>query len=100
MEPEGSELHAWLWNGEGWGTGLVVGDGWDSEADAVVELTDKVQEAAIEAVWLRTGNSTWPPCPEHPDGTPLEPALHEGAAFWFCPNDHRAIAKIGTLGVE
>jgi hypothetical protein len=99
VEPEGSEVHAWLVNGEGWGTGLLLGDGWDTDADAVVELADKVQEAAIEALWLHTGNSTWPSCPEHPDGAPLGPVRHEGEAFWFCPYDRRAIAKIGALGI-
>jgi hypothetical protein len=99
LEPASSELQAWLWDPEGSGTGVYLGDGWDSEVDAVLELADKVQEAAIEAVWSATGRSNWPPCPEHPDAAPLEPGIHGSAAFWFCPHDNRAISAIGRLGL-
>jgi hypothetical protein len=99
LEPEDSELQAWLWEPDGSGTGVYFGDGWDDEAEAIVELTDKVQEAAIEAVWASTGNGNWPVCPEHRDGAPLGPAVHRGAAHWFCSHDNRAIAEVGSLGL-
>lgn len=97
LTPAESDLQGWLWDADGSGTGIYLGDGWDSETDAVVELADKVQEAAIEAVWGLTGRSTWPACPEHPDGAPMSPARHAGAAFWWCPQDGRAVAEIGSL---
>ena len=97
LTPEESDLQAWLWDADGSGTGLFLGDGWESGIDAIVELADKVQEAAIEAVWGITGSSNWPACPEHPDGAPLSPGRHRGAAFWWCPRDRRAVAEIGSL---
>ena len=100
IEPEESELQAWLWESDGSGTGVYLGDGWDSPVDAVVELADKLQEAAIEAVWSATGGSNWPTCPEHPDGAPMGPGRYAGLAFWFCPGDGRAVCEIGRLGLE
>jgi hypothetical protein len=74
-----------------------MGDGWWSEAEAVVEIADNVQEFAIEAVWGFTGCGGWPPCPEHADERPLVAGLHNGRASWFCPVDDRVIAPIGSL---
>ncbi len=85
--PDDSELQILLLEPDGSGTGLYLGDGWLSDADAIVEVTGKVQEVALEAVWSRTGNGSWPNCPEHPDGSPLEIGLHDGRAFWFCSAD-------------
>ena len=100
IEPEESALQGWLWDQDGSGTGVYLGDGWDSPVDASVELADKVQEAAIEAVWSATGRGTWPVCSEHPDGAPMGPGRHAGLAFWFCSEDGRAVSEIGCLGVE
>jgi hypothetical protein len=63
-----------------------------------VELADKVQETAIEAVWGQTGKGGWPTCLEHPEGEPLGPALVEGRAAWVCRVDGRVVALIGSLG--
>ena len=34
IEPEDSDLQAWLWEGDGSGTGVYLDDGWDSDVDA------------------------------------------------------------------
>jgi hypothetical protein len=82
---------------DGAGTGIYLGDGWSSTAEAVAEVADQVQEAALEAVWGFTGRGCWPACPDHPDGRPLGPGLHERSAAWICPTDGRVIAQIGFL---
>ncbi len=96
-QDDGSDLQAILWERDGSGSGVFMGDGWGSEVDAVVEIADKVQEFAIEAVWTLTGRGCWPPCPEHPDGRPLVPGVHDGRASWSCPVDDRVVAGIGDL---
>lgn len=85
-EPQESDLQAMLWEADGSGTGIYLGDGWASEAEAVAELADQVQEAAIEALWSATGKGAWPACAEHPNGPPLFPGLHDGRASWFLPD--------------
>ena len=99
-EPPDSEMQAVLRDHQdGSGTGIWLGDGWSSAEDAVAEVSEKVQEAALEAVWHLTGVGIWPACPEHPVGRPLAAGLHRGRATWFCPTDGRALAAIGSLGI-
>lgn len=99
-QDDGSDLQAILWEQDGSGSGVFMGDGCWPEVVAVVEIADKVQEFAIEAVWTLTGRGSWPTCLEHPDGRPLAAGVHESRASWFCPTDGRVIAPIGALSAS
>ena len=100
-EVDDPDLSAWVIDqeGDGTGTGILLQEGWTLPAAAVCELADTVQEAAQEAVWAKTGSGTWPGCPRHPNGHPLEPGLHLMTAVWICYPDNVIIAEIGALGI-
>jgi hypothetical protein len=83
----------WLWDTETTsGTGLWQGEPDERPGDAVLRVTEVVQDAAIVA-----GHGAWPACPDHPDSHPLKPGLGDGTAVWSCPVSGRPVASIGEL---
>ena len=66
-------------------------------ADNVASVADQVQDFASEVLALVTGNSTWPPCPQHPDRHPLEARVVAGDAVWRCPVGGAVAAPVGHL---
>ncbi|MGH3117926.1 MAG: hypothetical protein ACRDWY_07370 [Actinomycetes bacterium] len=89
--PLDDDCHAWLRDGSGFGTGVYLSDALSPD-EAVAEVADVVQEAAIEAL-----HGAWPSCPRHPDSHPLTAAMSRGEASWLCGRDGSFIAKIGQL---
>jgi hypothetical protein len=89
------EPEAVLWDADpdGAGTGLSLSDGHEEPWQAVLDMTDQVQEAVFEYLW-----QTWPECPDHANGHPLTPDGDAGRAVWRCPTSGRAIAEVGSLG--
>lgn len=83
---------AMLWSSEdGSATGVRV----DADAplsDRVADISDQLQEWAIEQ-----SRSTWPVCPSHPDGHPLAASTRDGVAVWVCPSDGLSAGPIGAL---
>jgi hypothetical protein len=58
LEPGAGGSDAILWEADDGGTGLWLESGDDEPEDAVVEITGKIQEIAIEALWR-----AWPESP-------------------------------------
>ena len=52
------------------------------QAANLASVADQVQEFASEVLAFVTGNSTWPPCLEHPDRHPLQACVVAGEAVW------------------
>ncbi|PZA21627.1 hypothetical protein DMO24_09310 [Modestobacter versicolor] len=87
---------AMLWSAGGSGVGIrVFRDA--SLVDQVVDVTDQVQEWAVEELAV-SGRTDWPPCPKHPGTHPLRAERHDGAAWWACPRDGTPVAEVGTVG--
>jgi len=85
-----------VWSADGTGTGISI-DSEESPVEQLVSVTDQVQEAAIEALWLAGRPVTWPQCPRHPDTHPLEPVVASSRGIWRCPRDDTPVDDIGTL---
>jgi hypothetical protein len=81
--------------------GLVVeGTGvfwWEHETgqDLVVTLADQVQDVVVEELWGHGSN--WPACPHLSTTHPLDARVVDGAAWWCCPADGRAVVRVGEL---
>jgi hypothetical protein len=70
-----------------------------SLAEQVARLAEQVQEWEVEELCAAGRPATWPECPEHPNGHPLEPVVTDaGAAIWRCPQAGLAISAIGEPG--
>ncbi|MGY1842204.1 hypothetical protein [Modestobacter sp. SYSU DS0875] len=87
---------AMLWRADGSGQGVAVTLGQPLD-EQVVEVADRVQEWAIEALW-GSRPTNWPPCPRHPTTHPLTPTLQDGEAVWACPRDTGVVSPVGGLG--
>ncbi len=84
---------AWLLDADGGdGTGLSLRDGHAGPLQAVLFMTEQIQGAAFELLWR-----TWPECPDHPDGHPLDSDEDAGRPVWRCPTNGRVIAEVGSL---
>ena len=92
VEWVGAEPLAWLLDTAGAGTGLYLHDAADE--DAVAELTEQVQEAAMEALWY-----PWPQCSLHPNSHPLSVGDEAGLS-WKCPKNGSRIAALGELPAQ
>lgn len=80
------------------GSGVGLPERWEEAPAGEVELlvVHAVQEAAIEALWARTGSAVWPNCPDHPGTHPL--GVTQGPPlFWVCPGTTRSVAEVGQL---
>jgi hypothetical protein len=87
----------WVWAPDGTGTGIRIEV--DAPlADRVADTADRVQDAAIEALWYEGLSPTWPECPRHPNSHPLEAVVVLGRAVWRCPSTTDAVAEVGKLG--
>jgi len=69
-----------------------------SSDEAVAEIAGIVQEVVIKELWRSDLPASWPPCPLHPNGHPLEAGVVAGRAFWRCPKSSAAVVEIGSLG--
>jgi hypothetical protein len=67
------------------------------QAGNLASVADQVQDFASEVLALVTGNSTWPPCPQHPDRHPLQARVVAGDAVWRCPVSGAVAAPVGRL---
>lgn len=83
-----------MWSADGSGTGLSVRRT-ASLVDRVVSAADQVQEWAIEGQLWGWSSTNWPPCPQHPDNHPLQPAVVGPDALWICPVSRAVVAPIG-----
>jgi len=79
----------WLEAG-GWATGLPEPD---DLIDAIVHVTDKVQDEVMEELC-----TTWPDCPGH--GHPLHMDASDGVATWVCPAGSGVRIEIGSLSTD
>ena len=87
---------AMFWSRDGSGAGVqVVLDA--PLVDQVVQVTDHVQEWAVEELWGQAPTN-WPRCPHHPTTHPLEAQVRDGAAWWACPREGTKVSEVGTLG--
>ena len=86
---------AMLRGGDGSGMGIWVAFG-ASRAEQVAQVSDQVQEWAVEELWANRPTN-WPPCPHHPTTHPLKAEARDDAAWWCCPKDGTAVAVVGTL---
>ncbi len=77
------------------GTGLWLGDSHEEPWQAVLHMTEQVQEAAFEHLWR-----TWPECPEHPNTHPLGPDAERDRVVWRCPQTGGVVAHVGGLGTR
>ena len=84
------------WPGEGGVAGV-----WFREADGsgavveirvrgrleeeIVDLADRVQDWAGEALNAARQSPVWPECPRHPDSHPVEARLIGDEPTWVCP---------------
>jgi hypothetical protein len=73
---------------DGGGTGLWLTAG-DEPAGAVVEMTAKVREIAMEALWQA--------CPHRTNGHPLDPDVADGVVVSVCGGNGRVVARVGEL---
>ena len=84
---------AWLWDTE---TGSGTGLGFDTLAQAPCELvadpTYLIHEVVFEVFWR-----VWPRCPEHVDGHPLGPVIHDSEVWWAWPTTHSRVALVGEM---
>ncbi|SEO42907.1 hypothetical protein [Trujillonella endophytica] len=69
-----------------WVTGIA------GSPEEVRELTERVQDAAVDLLW-----GAWPECPDHEGGHPLAAEVHDGAVAWACPRTGRVVAPVGEL---
>jgi hypothetical protein len=82
--PGGSGLNLWT------SSGL-------NASEQIVELADRVQEWAVEALWEEGSPAVWPECPAHPDSHPLAATVDGDTAVWACPRTRTVVAPIGRL---
>lgn len=66
-----------------------------SKAEAVVMAADQVQDVVVEELWGHDSN--WPRCPQHPTTHPMDARVVDGAPWWTCPADGRAVVRVGEL---
>jgi hypothetical protein len=86
-----------LWVDDSMAVGVTLPS--DVSFDAcVVEIADRVQDWAVEALWHAGLPATWPECPTHPDSHPLVPQILDGRAVWRCARTDRVVSPIGRLG--
>jgi hypothetical protein len=81
---------------DGSGSGISIVDGADP-VEQIVDVTGRMQDLAIEALWSARRPVTWPPCPVHPNSHPLEVAVEAERAVWRCPRSRATIAEVGAL---
>jgi hypothetical protein len=94
--PDHPDLHAYLWDSTGAGTGVYLSDASEG-AELVADAADKVQDAAFEALWREGKSTSWPSCPHHPDTHPLAPGAEAGQAVWWCQVNAETAGIIGSL---
>lgn len=64
-------------------------------AEQIVAVAGRVQDEVQSDPSLL--GSAWPGCPAHNGNHPLRPEVLD-EAWWICPVDRDAIAKIGAIG--
>jgi hypothetical protein len=85
-----------VWEPDGSGSGVSIVDG-AAPLEQIAEVTERMQELAIEALWADRRPVTWPQCPVHPNGHPLEVAVEGDRAVWRCPKTLATLAEVGAL---
>ncbi len=80
--------------GTGQGVSILLED---SLQQRIASVADQVQEWAVEQLWYAGRPATWPECPQHPDGHPLEASVMDEVAVWRCPRSKARIATVGSL---
>jgi hypothetical protein len=72
------------------------GGNWVPRPLAGPELLAHVAEILQDALVETAGGwgQSRPPCPYHPH--PARPGTHDGQAWWFCPEHHERLYRIGV----
>ena len=63
----------------------------------IVDLADRMQDVATDALWFEGVSNIWPECPEHPASHALRPTVAADRPAWQCPLTREIIAEIGSL---
>ncbi|MFD9908570.1 hypothetical protein [Streptomyces sp. NPDC059063] len=85
-----------LYESDGSGVGVSVAP-WSSTAEQVADLAEQVKDWAVEALAAQLLPATWPECPDHPLGHPLDARVVGSVAVWSCPRSGRVVAPVGAL---
>ena len=94
---------AGVWFREADGSGAVVAIRVRGRLEEeIVDLADRVQDWAVEALNAARESPVWPECPRHPDSHPVEARLIGDEPTWVCPRDQQPVERIGhvTSGIE
>lgn len=86
-----------LWDSTHSGTGILCDDADEDLAASTYRVADRLQEAAVEALWGERKSAVWPECADHPNSHPLRAELRGEGVVWECPASSRRVAAVGEL---
>lgn len=89
---------AWIQGPGGCGEGLSV-EVYLDEPTRLERLAEQLQGWKNDELF-DAGRRPWPQCPDHPGPCALTPDVRDDIAVWYCPENGRVVAEIGSLGQQ